>query len=124
MRRSRPGWRTFPDFRERVLTRFQTRMYAFLNIASMGMVSTTLEQNVADMDGERTAAVMKEHSDLVVGSKTAHFLSPDWVSTDRALAAGQATDMPAMIDFGLFLASPIHHESRLDAKDLQIHSVE
>ena len=36
------GWRTFPDFRERVLTRFQTRMFAFLNIAGMGMVHTDL----------------------------------------------------------------------------------
>jgi dihydroorotase len=34
------GWRTFPDFRDRVLDRFQTRMYAFVNIAGLGMISS------------------------------------------------------------------------------------
>ena len=118
------GWRTFPDFRERVLTRFQTRMYAFINIAGMGMVSTQLEQNVSDMDVERTAAVMKEHSDFVVGSKTAHFLSPEWVSTDRALAAGQAAGMPAMIDFGLFPRERPYYElvtERMAPGDISTH---
>ncbi|MEE2872402.1 MAG: amidohydrolase/deacetylase family metallohydrolase [Candidatus Latescibacterota bacterium] len=118
------GWRTFPDFRERVLTRFQTRMYAFLNIASMGMVSTDLEQNVSDMDVEHTAAVMKEHSDFVVGSKTAHFKSPDWVSTDRALASGQAAGMPAMIDFGLFPRERPYYElvtERMAPGDISTH---
>ena len=118
------GWRTFPDFRERVLTRFQTRMYAFINIAGMGMVSTQLEQNVSDMDVERTAAVMKEHSDFVVGSKTAHFLSPEWVSTDRALAAGQAAGMPAMIDFGLFPRERPYYElvtQRMAPGDISTH---
>ncbi len=118
------GWRTFPDFRERVLTRFQTRMYAFINIAGMGMVSTQLEQNVSDMDVERTAAVMNEHSDFVVGSKTAHFLSPEWVSTDRALAAGQAAGMPAMIDFGLFPRERPYYElvtQRMAPGDISTH---
>ena len=118
------GWRTFPDFRERVLTRFQTRMYAFLNIASMGMVSTDLEQNVSDMDVEHTAAVMKEHSDFVVGSKTAHFKSPDWVSTDRALASGHAAGMPAMIDFGLFPRERPYYElvtERMAPGDISTH---
>ena len=118
------GWRTFPDFRERVLTRFQTRMYAFINIAGMGMVSTQLEQNVSDMDVERTAAVMKEHSDFVVGSKTAHFLSPEWVSTDRALAARQAAGMPAMIDFGLFPRERPYYElvtQRMAPGDISTH---
>ena len=39
--------------RERVLTRFQTRMFAFLNIVGMGMVHTDMEQNVSDMDERR-----------------------------------------------------------------------
>ena len=59
------GWRNFADFRERVLERFHTRMYAFVNICGMGMVSLDLEQNAHDMDIERTAATMREHADLV-----------------------------------------------------------
>ena len=118
------GWRTFADFRERVLTRFQTRMYAFVNICGMGMVSTHLEQNVDDLDVEQTAATMKEHSDLVVGAKTAHYKSPEWISTDRALAAGQAAHMPAMIDFGLFPKERPYYElvtQRMAPGDISTH---
>ncbi len=118
------GWRTFPDFRERVLERFKTRMYAFVNIASMGMVATELEQNVADMDVERTAAVMRENDDVVVGSKTAHYRGPEWVSTDRALAAGQAAQMPAMIDFGAFPRARPYYElvtQRMAPGDISTH---
>jgi dihydroorotase len=96
------GWRTLEDFRNRVLERFDTRMFAFVNIVGMGMVSNDLEQNVADMDVERTAAVMREHEDFVVGAKTAHYVGTEWVSVDRSLAAGKAAGMPTMIDFGAF----------------------
>lgn len=96
------GWRTLEDFRNRVLERFDTRMFAFVNIVGMGMVSNDLEQNIADMDVERTAAVMREHEDFVVGAKTAHYVGTEWVSVDRSLAAGKAAGMPTMIDFGAF----------------------
>ena len=104
------GWRNFADFRLRVLERFETRMFAFVNIAGLGMLTMDVEQNVADMDVEKTAACMREHADLVVGSKTAHYRGPEWVSTDRALAAGQAAGMPAMIDFGAFRPERPYYE--------------
>ena len=118
------GWRTFPDFRDRVLDRFQTRMYAFINIAGLGMISSPMEQNVADMEVERTVALMKEHSDLVVGSKTAHYRGPEWVSTDRTLEAGQKAGMPAMIDFGLFPKERPYYElvtQRMAPGDITTH---
>ena len=118
------GWRIFPDFRERVLTRFQTRMFAFLNIVGMGMVHTDMEQNVSDMDVERTATTMREHNDFIVGSKTAHFKSTEWVSTERALQAAQQAGMPAMIDFGLFPRERPYYElvtQRMAPGDISTH---
>ena len=118
------GWRTFEDFRHRVLDRFDTRTFAFVNIAGMGMVSTALEQNVADMDIERTAGMMREHADVVVGAKTAHFQGPEWVSTDRALAAGKKAGMPTMVDFGLFPRKRPYYElvtQRMGAGDITTH---
>ena len=118
------GWRTFPDFRERVLTRFQTRMYAFLNIVGMGMVHTDMEQNISDMDIDRTVSVMKEHNDFIVGSKTAHFMGPEWISTESALRAGQMANMPAMIDFGLFPRERPYYElvtERMSKDDISTH---
>ena len=118
------GWRTLDDFRHRVLDRFDTRTFAFVNIAGMGMVSTHLEQNVADMDPERTAAAMREHAEVVVGAKTAHFQGPEWVSTDRALAAGKKAHMPTMVDFGLFPRERPYYElvtRRMGAGDITTH---
>ena len=118
------GWRTLEDFRYRVLERFDTRMFAFVNIVGMGMVSTDLEQNVSDMDVERTAAAMREHAEFVVGSKTAHFRGTEWVSVDRAVAAGQAASMPAMIDFGNFPRQRPYYElvtQRMAPGDITTH---
>lgn len=96
------GWRNFEDFRFRVIDRCQTRIYAFLNIVGMGMVTTDLEQNVADMNVDRAAATVAEHRDVMVGMKTAHYYAPDWTSVDRALAAGERVGLPLMVDFGFF----------------------
>ncbi len=104
------GWRNFEDFRLRVLERFHTRTFAFVNIAGLGMLTMDVEQNVADLDVEKTAARMREHSDLVVGAKTAHFRGPEWISTDNALAAGKAAGMPTMIDFGAFCPERPYYE--------------
>jgi dihydroorotase len=118
------GWRTFEDFRNRVLDRYQTRAYAFVNIVGMGMVSNDLEQNVSDMDVDRCAGVMSEHADVVVGSKTAHYCGPEWISTDSALAAARAVGKPAMIDFGLFPKERPYYElvtQRMSAGDIATH---
>jgi dihydroorotase len=118
------GWRTLEDFGYRVLERFDTRMFAFVNIVGMGMVSTDLEQNVSDMDVDRTVAAMREHAEFVVGSKTAHFWGTEWVSVDRAVAAGQAAGMPAMIDFGVFPQERPYYElvtQRMAPGDISTH---
>ncbi len=96
------GWRNFEDFRFRVIDRCRTRVYAFLNIVGMGMVTTDLEQNVADMNIDRAAAMVAEHRDVMVGMKTAHYYAPDWISVDRALVAGERVGLPLMVDFGFF----------------------
>jgi dihydroorotase len=118
------GCRTFEDFRMRVLDRFQTRAFAFVNIVGMGMVTNDVEQNVSDMDVDLTAGVMKNNADVVVGAKTAHYRGPEWVSVDRTLAAGKAAQMPSMIDFGFFAKERPYYElvtERLAAGDITTH---
>ncbi|MBS11403.1 MAG: amidohydrolase/deacetylase family metallohydrolase [Gemmatimonadetes bacterium] len=118
------GCRTFEDFRFRVLDRFQTRMFALVNIVGLGMNTNVVEQNVEDMDVEQTAAVAKEHSDIVVGIKTAHFWGPEWVSVDRTQEAAERAGMPSMIDFGYFRKERPYHElvrEKLRAGDISTH---
>ena len=96
------GWRNFEDFRFRVIDRCQTRLFALVNIAGTGMTSTDHEQNPHDMDTDQAAAMARQHGDVVVGIKTAHFCGPEWISVDRCLEAAEKASLPVMIDFGFF----------------------
>jgi len=96
------GYKNFPDFKDRVIDRSKTRVFAFLNIVGSGMGGSPTEQNTADMDSAAAAAMAKQFPGLIVGIKTAHFESPEWTAVDRALEAGVAAQIPVMVDFGVF----------------------
>lgn len=117
------GWRNLADFRLRVLDRFTTRKYALVNIVGLGMTTMTTEQNIYDMDAAACAAVAREHEDVVVGLKTAHYWLPDWISVDRVLEAGRIAGLPSMIDFGFFKRERPYYEllERLSAGDISTH---
>src|SRR3982750_340384 len=46
------GWRTFDDFKSRIIDRSRTRVLAFLNIVGNGMRGGKYEQNLADMEAQ------------------------------------------------------------------------
>ena len=94
------GWRTFPDFKRQTIDISKTRVLAFLNIVGEGMRGGPFEQNIKDMDAEKTGAFAKEHAEDIVGIKLAHFNGHDWTPTDLAVEAGKIADIPVMIDFG------------------------
>ena len=118
------GWRNLDDFRHRVIDRFDTRAYALVNIAGLGMATDSTEQNAADMDPKRTSAAAREHADIVVGIKTAHYRGRDWTSVDRTLDAGRRADLPVMVDFGFFQRTRPYYElvgERLRPGDISTH---
>ncbi len=94
------GWRNIETFIEQTVRHSETRILAFLNIVGHGMKGGQIEQNLSDMEPERTAEAASQFSDVVVGIKLAHFDGPDWTPTDRAVEAGRLADLPVMIDFG------------------------
>ena len=96
------GWRNFEDFRNRVIDRAQTRVFALLNIVGLGMISDSIEQNIQDMDPQAAAEMARKHRDVIVGIKTAHYHGPDWVPVERAVEAGTLVNLPVMVDFGYF----------------------
>jgi dihydroorotase len=93
------GWRTFPDFRRRVIDKAQTRVLALLNIAGVGMGSGS-EDDLAELDADAAVKMAKANADVIVGFKSAHFAGPGWESIEAAAKAGKAVDMPVMVDFG------------------------
>lgn len=94
------GWRTFDDFRTRIVDRSRTRVTAFINIVGAGMAPGALEQNVDDMDVAATAAMARRHRDVVVGVKSAHYNGADWIPYERAGEVARQFDVPVMVDFG------------------------
>jgi dihydroorotase len=94
------GWRSFPKFKEQVIDRSQTRVLAFLNIVGSGMRGGPVEQDLSDMDARLTAMRIRQHPGLIVGVKVAHYNGPEWDPVIRAVAAGQETNVPVMVDFG------------------------
>jgi dihydroorotase len=97
------GWRGFETFRHFVIDRAKTRVFAFINISGLGMLTDAAEQETSEFQPQEVARLAKKHRDVVVGVKSAHYQKPDWASVDRAVEAGKLAGIPVMVDFGWFL---------------------
>ena len=94
------GWRSFEDFKQRIIDRSTTRVLAFLNIVGHGMRGGKFEQDLSDMAAQPTADVARRYPGLIVGIKTAHYSGPEWIPVERAVEAGTLATLPVMVDFG------------------------
>ena len=97
------GWRNFETFRHTVIDRAQTRIFAMINIAGLGMITDAAEQVKSEFKPDEVIKLAARHKDVVVGVKSAHYQSPDWSSVDKAIEAGKGANIPVMVDFGWFL---------------------
>src|SRR5437879_4167830 len=97
------GWRGFETFRHFVIDRAKTRVFAFINISGLGMLTDAAEQETSEFQPQEVARLAAKHRDVVVGVKSAHYQKPDWASVDGAIAAGKLAGIPVMVDFGWFL---------------------
>lgn len=94
------GWKNFREFKKQTIDEADTRVLAFLNIASTGMYSRYEEQDVQDMNPEMTAHMIKRlYPKIIVGIKSAHFWG-DFTQVDKAVEAGKLAEVPVMVDFG------------------------
>ena len=101
------GWRHFIDFKERNIDKSRTRVLAYINIASGGMVLQSTEQNPKEFHPKTTASIAEAYPDVIVGIKAAHYWvsqpwdseHPPWASIDSALEAGDLCGKPIMVDF-------------------------
>lgn len=118
------GWRNFEDFKQRVIDRAKTRVFAFLNIVGNGMGGGQIEQNPDDMDSQKTAEMAKKYQETIVGFKTAHYAKPDWTAVDRVLEAGRLANLPVMVDYGQVIPERPHEEfylKKMRSGDIYTH---
>ena len=118
------GAANFEDFKQRIIDRAKTHVYAFINIVGHGMGGGRIEQNTEDMDAQSAAAMAKKYPDTIVGFKTAHYAAPDWTAVDRVVEAGRLANLPVMIDFGSIKPERPHSElylNKLRPGDIYTH---
>ena len=118
------GWANFEDFKQRIIDRAKTRIFAFVNIVGQGMGGGQVEQDTSDMNSERAAELAKKYPDIIVGFKTAHYSKPDWTAVDRVVEAGRLANLPVMIDFGIIKPERPHEElflKKLRPGDIYTH---
>ena len=92
-------------FRETVMEKATTRILAYVNISKPGMGAP--EQTISNLDADAAGKAAREHAQVVVGIKTAHYWTskpfdddhPAWESVEKSVLAGDACDMPVMVDF-------------------------
>ncbi len=94
------GWRTFEDFKTRIIDTQKTRVLSFLNIVGAGMGSGPIEQNLEDMEVKPTADMALKYKGVIVGIKSAHFNGPEWTPYINAEEVGKIAHIPVMVDFG------------------------
>ncbi|MBC7237785.1 MAG: amidohydrolase/deacetylase family metallohydrolase [Chloroflexi bacterium] len=100
------GGATFGDFKERVIDKYKTRIFAYLNIVDWGMRGEC-EQEVRRMNPLIAANVAQAYPDLIVGIKVAHYWTwqpydaehGPWDSVDRGVEAARLCGKPVMVDF-------------------------
>jgi dihydroorotase len=98
------GATTFPGFRQYIVNRARTRVYALLNIATPGM---TVRNETADMtllDADATAQAVRANRDIIVGIKVRMLAGiPDGADIEvmrRTRAAADAAEVPVMVHIG------------------------
>ena len=92
------GWRSFPEFKEEVIDRSQTRVLAFLNIYGAGMIGAPEEEDLNDMEVAPTVKLIKEYPEIIVGTKIGHYRGDQWQPFDLALAAGAEANAPMILE--------------------------
>jgi len=100
------GWKTFDDFKATIIDWTTTRVLVMLNIVGDGMSDQRdVESNLDDMEPAKTAEKAREHPDVIVGIKTAHFGKPGFEALKRAVEAGRLADVPVMVDLSVLTNS-------------------
>jgi dihydroorotase len=118
------GWRNFPAFKEQVIDKSQTRILAFLNIAGSGMTGNPGQQDVNDMNPDSTSATFKKYPDLIVGIKIGHYEGSDWTPFERALEAGNRSNIPLLVECHLPKFSLAEQLNKMRRGDIITHSFE
>ncbi|MEO6282314.1 MAG: amidohydrolase/deacetylase family metallohydrolase [Dyadobacter sp.] len=118
------GWRSFPLFKKQVIDQSKTRILAFLNISGEGMTGAEHEQNLADMNADSTAAMMKKYPEIIAGVKIGHYNGKNWSPFETALAAAGKAERPLFVECHLPQYSLQDQLAKMRPGDMITHTFE
>ncbi len=118
------GWRNFDALKTNIIDRSKTRVFAWINIEGKGMAGDPEQQEVDDMDPQRTAEAISKYRDIIVGIKIGHYEGSDWAPFDRALAAAEQATLPLFVECHLPQYTLEQQLNKMRSGDIITHSFE
>lgn len=100
------GAKHFLHFKNTVIDKAKTRIFAFVNVVNSGMLGD-FEQDPKEFDPELAASIVLAYPEYCVGIKTAHYWTHQdwdeahtpWLAIDKGLEASALCKKPLMVDF-------------------------
>jgi dihydroorotase len=118
------GWRNFPTFKDQVIDRSKTRILAFLNIAGTGMSGKPTQEDLGDMDPGKSAEMIRQFPDVIIGIKIGHYEGKEWTPFDNALSACRQANVPLLVECHLPQYTLEDQLKRMRPGDIITHSFE
>lgn len=118
------GWRTFPDFKSKIIDRSTTRVLAFLSIAAGGYSVDKAQENVEEMDVQKTVETLKDNPDILVGVRIGRYDGKEWTPFERASEAAKLVNKPLFVECHLPEYSLEDQLKRMRAGDIITHAFE
>ena len=119
------GYKTFPIFKEQVIERSRTRILAFLNVFSPGMVGTAAEQeDIKALEIEKADETIKKYPDLIAGVKIGHYSGSDWKPFDEAADLAHRNNRPMFVECHITAFTLEDQLNHMKAGDIITHAYE
>ena len=119
------GWRTFPDFKAKVVDPSLTRVLAFINIFETGFsAGSAIEPDLNTLDVQMTVDAIKKYPDFIAGTRIGHYKGKSWIPFNKASEAAQITDRPLFVECHMPEYSLEDQLKKMRSGDIITHSFE
>lgn len=119
------GWRTFPEFKAKVVDNSLTRVLAWINIFETGFSGgSAFEPDLNTLDVQKTVETIKQYPDLIVGTRVGHYKGKSWIPFERASEAAKLADKPLFVECHMPEYSLKDQLDHMRAGDIITHSFE
>ncbi len=93
------GWRTFPEFKAKVIDPSVTRVLAWINIFETGFSSGSgFEPDMGTVSVQKTTEALQKYKDYIVGTRVGHYIGKSWIPFERASEAAKISNTPLFVE--------------------------